>query len=247
MTLSTLSSSLETTPSAIRRFSFSFSDIAIEPADLELLLGFQPGTVPDPFPEMIAAAFQEGHELFEIQAGYTVIEPVTFHRESFKMEAGGQQFHTGKVVFSQIRKAAQLAFFAGTAGIRISERCHQLYLSGDTVYGYVLDVMGSLVAGKTIDSLAAYIETELRNSRWQISDSYSPGFCEWDVAEQQKLFALLPPGFCGINLSPSSLMTPVKSVSGIIGIGPELERKGSQCRLCSDLSCQFGRFRRGQL
>jgi hypothetical protein len=46
------------------------------------------------------------------------------------------------------------------------------------------------------------------------------------VAEQHKLFSLLPPGICGITLSDSALMHPIKSVSGITGIGKHCKQKG---------------------
>jgi hypothetical protein len=228
----------------IRQFSYTFSDLAVERRDLELLLGFQPGDVPDPFPEMIASAFQEAPDLFDVKTGYRIFEPVTFHRETFETEAGGQRFSTGKVVFTQLKKSQQMAFFVGTAGPKVTERCHGLNLSGDMVYSYVLDVMGSVVAGKAIDRMSDDLETEVGLSGWNISESYSPGYCDWDVAEQQKLFPFFPPGFLGIALSSSSLMSPVKSVSGIIGIGPGMKRNGYQCFMCTDNSCLFGKIRR---
>jgi hypothetical protein len=228
----------------IRHFSYSFSDLSIEARDLELLLGFQPGDVPDPFPEMITSAFREAPDLFEIKSGYRIMEPVTFHEENLQTEAGGHRFSTGKVVFAQTEKSAQMAFFLGTAGPKVTERCHRLNLSGDAVYSYVLDVMGSVVAGKAIDKMADDLEAEVSRLGWHISESFSPGYCDWDVAEQQKLFPFFPPGFLGITISSSSLMSPVKSVSGIIGIGPGLKRNGYQCRLCNDASCLYGKIRR---
>ena len=88
------------------------------------------------------------------------------------------------------------------------------------------------------------LELDLRVKNLQISDRYSPGYCEWSVAEQQKLFSLLPENFCGISLSDSSLMTPIKSVSGIIGIGKDLKQKGYQCNWCNDQNCIYGRIKR---
>jgi hypothetical protein len=228
----------------IHSFTYTFSDLAVESRDLELLLGFQPGDVPDPFPEMIASAFEEAPDLFEIKSGYRIMEPVTFHKQTLQTETGGQRFSTGKVVFNQTKKSLQMAFFMGTAGPKVTERCHGLNLSGDAVYSYVLDVMGSVVAEKAIDKMAEDLEAVVNKSGWHISESYSPGYCDWDVAEQQKLFSFFPPGFLGITLSSSSLMSPVKSVSGIIGIGPGLKRNGYQCLLCNDTTCLFGKIRR---
>jgi hypothetical protein len=228
----------------IRSFSYTFSDLAIKPRDLELLLGFEPGDVPEPFPDMIYSAFQEAPDLFEIKSGYRIMESVAFHRETCEIEAGGQRFSTGKVVFSQMKKALKMAFFVGTAGNKVTVRCRDLNLSGNAVYSYVLDVLGSVVAGNAADKMSDDLEAELASSGWHVSESYSPGYCDWDVAEQQKLFSFFPPEYLGITLSPSSLMSPVKSVSGIIGIGPSMKRNGYQCFLCNDTTCMFGKIHR---
>ncbi|MCK5694244.1 MAG: methionine synthase, partial [Bacteroidales bacterium] len=72
-----------------------------------------------------------------------------------------------------------------------------------------------------------------------ITNRYSPGYCSWNVEEQQKLFSLFPKGTCGISLSESSLMSPVKSISGIIGIGAEVKYREYTCEICPMLNCQF--------
>jgi predicted outer membrane repeat protein len=228
----------------IRQFTWNFSDLGITARDMELYLGFEPGNVPDPFPEMIEAAFSEAPELFEIRTGFRILDTIQFHRYNHATETGGVIFSTGKVVFSQTHKAVRLALFAGTAGHRVTERCRELNRLDESVYSYVLDVMGSLVAGKSVDRMMDDLEKDVSHSGWHISESYSPGYCDWDVSEQQKLFSFFPPGFLGISLSSSSLMSPVKSVSGLIGIGPGLKRNGYQCHLCNDTSCMFGKIRR---
>ena len=228
----------------LKQFTYSYNDLKVERENLELLLGFAHNEVPDPFPFMIDAAFQEAPGLFEIRTGYRLVEPVYFHKEGNRMEVAGRFFSPGKTVFNQVRKAEKLVLFAGTAGEKISDRCRHLNQEGEAVYSYVLDVMGSVVAGKAIDKLADDLEKESAAQGYRISESYSPGYCDWSVAEQQQLFSFFPLGFLGIRLSDSSLMTPVKSVSGIIGIGPELKREGYQCRLCDDMDCMFGKIRR---
>ena len=57
----------------------------------------------------------------------------------------------------------------------------------------------------------------------KITNRYSPGYCGWQVAEQHKLFQLIPDNYCGIRLTESALMDPEKSVSGIIGIGENVK------------------------
>jgi hypothetical protein len=230
--------------SGIQQFRFSFEELAVIPSDLGIMLGFHAGNAPEPFPDMIASALQEAADLFDIKAGYRRITPVVFRKEMKQVEAGGFHFSPGKIIYSQIRKSVEAAFFVATAGQRVSERCRLLNKTGDTIYSYVLDVLGSVVAEKAVEKMIVHIEEEAHSTGWHVSEPYSPGYCDWDVAEQQKLFSFFPPGFCGITLSPSSLMSPLKSISGIIGIGAELNRKGYQCKLCTDRNCIYGRIRR---
>lgn len=48
---------------------------------------------------------------------------------------------------------------------------------------------------------------------------------------------MLPDRPCGIELTESSLMYPIKSVSGIIGIGSRVERKPYGCTICRNTAC----------
>jgi hypothetical protein len=49
---------------------------------------------------------------------------------------------------------------------------------------------------------------------------YSPGYCGWHITGQRRLFAFLAPGRIDIELNASCLMSPIKSVSGVLVAGP---------------------------
>jgi hypothetical protein len=42
---------------------------------------------------------------------------------------------------------------------------------------------------------------------------------------------------CGVTLTDSSLMLPIKSVSGVIGVGPDVKKMDYTCGLCSFADC----------
>jgi len=72
-----------------------------------------------------------------------------------------------------------------------------------------------------------------------ITNRFSPGYCGWNVKEQHKLFQLLPPKFCGISLSDSALMIPIKSISGIIGMGDHVIVSDYPCDVCHEENCIY--------
>ena len=229
--------------SGIRDFAYSLADLEISPAELERELGFSPGYTPEPFAGMVLSAFKEAPSLFEPRAGFRALAPVLFDPSQRLFTVRNLTFSPGKIIFSQIKNAEGVLFFAATAGSAVTNRCRELNDAGDQVYSFVLDALGSLVAEKATERMMEWLETRLTPAGWAITESYSPGYCNWDVAEQQKLFSFFPSRFLGITLSPSSLMSPVKSISGVIGTGPRVKRTGYHCHICTDKTCIYRKIR----
>lgn len=228
----------------IREFRYPFKELGINPDDLYELLGFGDGNIPEPFSEYIDLALSAAPTLCNIHGGYKIFETITVNKDQFTIQIENQIFLPSKIVATQLKNSSSAALFVCTAGIGISEHSNKLSTENDPILGYVFDVIGSVTVEKAMDKIQADLMQEAQKDEWGISDRYSPGYCEWNVAEQQKLFSLLPENFCGIKLSNSSLMYPIKSVSGIIGIGAGLKQKGYQCYWCSDTNCIYGRIRR---
>jgi hypothetical protein len=107
----------------------------------------------------------------------------------------------------------------------------------DLLLGYVLDAAGSEFAELLADQVHQAVAAFGRARQLGSSNRYSPGYCGWATVEQKQLFALLPPGFCGISLSASALMTPIKSVSCVIGLGSGMARAGYRCDICTLTTC----------
>jgi cobalamin-dependent methionine synthase I len=98
--------------------------------------------------------------------------------------------------------------------------------NNEMLHGYIYHIYGSLAVENAMELIQNNLKFEMAKTGSEISNRYSPGYCRWTVAEQKKLFSLLPPEFCGITLSDSCLMQPIKSISGFIGIGPKIRHKG---------------------
>ena len=110
---------------------------------------------------------------------------------------------------------------------------------GDPVSGYIIDIIGSEIVESATDLMQAELEKEMEDMGLHMSNRYSPGHCGWNVSEQKKLFSLFPENYCGISLTESSLMIPIKSVSGIIGIGKEVKKVGQPCQVCDVDKCLY--------
>jgi hypothetical protein len=115
------------------------------------------------------------------------------------------------------RRAGALALFAGTLGRELDVAIASSFRCGNAALGCVLDACASVAAERLADLMAARFHAGVagRNSAWRVLP-YSPGYCGWHVSGQMPLFERLQPQDIGVTLNASAMMTPLKSVSGVL-------------------------------
>jgi hypothetical protein len=179
-------------------------------------------------------------ELFRnIRAEYRIYDNIEFVSSDKSLNINGINFRINKTLFGQLKKAGSLAVFICTAGEEIGLRTRKAMSEGDPLTGYLYDITGSIVVDAAADLMQEKLENSVTAEGKKITNRYSPGYCGWDVSEQHKLFRLLPDNFCSIKLTGSALMDPVKSISGIIGIGPDVRYNPYRCSLCDMKDCAY--------
>jgi hypothetical protein len=202
-------------------------------------MGYLPGTAPEPVTELIREVTEELMPMGEIRAEYRIFSDIGLSRENRSVEIEGVVFNVKPIIFSQIREAEEAALFICTAGPGVGEMSRRLMKEGDLLKGYVYDVVGSEVAENAADRMQEELKNEAAARGKKMTNRFSPGYCGWDVAEQHKLFSFFRENFCGITLTESALMNPVKSVSGIIGLGTKVKYSPYQCHVCEDKNCIY--------
>lgn len=144
----------------------------------------------------------------------------------------------GPIIAKQLAGSEGFVLFAATVGQEFEQWLEETKHSGDIVLQFIADALGSCLAEKIADYMEEYLAKEIAPEGLKHTNRFSPGYCDWHVSEQQKLFSLFPtPTPCGIKLTPSSLMIPIKSVSGIIGIGANARKMEYSCGLCTFDRC----------
>jgi Vitamin B12 dependent methionine synthase, activation domain len=141
-----------------------------------------------------------------------------------------------------LRGSRRVAVFMVTAGGEIKERAEAAARRGDAFGGLALDTAGSWAAEAAAEALTARLAAHLEPGE-SFTLRYSPGYCGMALEEQKTLFRLAPAERVGITLLPSLLMQPLKSISGIIGMGPQ-ELVGvhlSPCERCPQPGCHMRR------
>lgn len=225
-----------------RTFQFDFNDLGITVSGIEEIIGFGEGSreFVSHFAEEI---LREAEEIAEVRAEYRIFEGIVADDSKKTISVGSQSFNVDKIVYSQLKKSESTALFLCTAGPEIGRRSRMAMQERDLLTGYIYDVIGSEVAEAAADLMQKDLEANAGTDGFRITNRYSPGYCGWDVAEQHKLFSFFPDNFCGITLTESALMTPVKSVSGIIGIGKNVKHNPYTCGMCDMKDCIYRRIR----
>jgi hypothetical protein len=220
-------------------FKYNFSDLNIEAARIEKLIGYDPGSSPDPIPEVIADVLNSAEEITDIKGKYLLMDDYSASTSLESIRINDHCFHTGKIVTSFIHKSEKFLFFIVTAGKDIELQSQQFLHGNDPLLGYIYDVLGSLTVESATEKFLQNIEERFLKIGLKISNPYSPGYCGWPVSDQQKLFTLFGDDTCDIKLSETCLMDPIKSISGIIGIGKNVKKQPYSCSICDAKNCIY--------
>lgn len=144
------------------------------------------------------------------------------------------------------QSSEHLALFAVTLGNRICSEIYNQFKADDFAAGSMLDSAASEGAEKASEIIELFYRESLSGKDQDDLSigvmRFSPGYCGWHISAQKRLFAFLRPGEIGIELNDSCLMTPLKSVSGVIVAGKKeifiFDDLFDFCADCDNRSCR---------
>lgn len=220
----------------------AFSDLTIDRHELYLLMGYGDSTPAEPFVEMIDAIIDELAACCEPSYGYVIHSGKRL--DTRRLQVGDTILTPGAIITSSFREATMVAVFVASVGKGFDEWNLKNKQADDMVRLFFADSIGSVLAESCVSIMQERMKRDMEAQGLCVSNSYSPGYCDWRLLEQQKLFAFFPERFCGVSLTESCLMLPVKSVSGIIGIGEDVKKRLYSCDYCTMTDCVKNQKRR---
>jgi len=159
-----------------------------------------------------------------------------------RIDAGGEALHIPEIGRLWGTLAAVGAGIC-TVGAAIEERVRVLFDEREFPLAVMLDAVGSAA----VESLAEHANDLFCQAGLgeglKVTNRISPGYAGWDTAEQTALFRLCPGAPIGVTLNSACFMTPVKSISFLVGLGPEarVDHYFTQCRRCWMRECAYRR------
>ena len=202
----------------------TYHDLRITPADVYEQMGYHDA---------------EPDEVIKAELTRIVNEVSQWLRPRFSYFVVSVQppFDMGNIILRQLRGSEAYALFICTAGVEYEAYQQRLKEQGDMVRVFIADALGSVIAEKCADQMERHLQESIDKLGWHHTNRFSPGYCGWHVSQQQLLFPLFDGHTCGVRLTDSSLMLPIKSVSGLIGLGKEVRRLDYTCGLCNFDKC----------
>ena len=142
---------------------------------------------------------------------------------------------SGGPVTAVLGGASELVVAVCTVGDAISRAIRKQQQGGEHMRAMFLDSLGTWAVGQLRMQLFSKLEYAAIDQGLHASTSLSPGESEWPISEQSVLFSLVDAQQIGVSLTKTMLMTPMKSLSMIMGTGPGAlgSEGGSHCDFCT--------------
>ncbi len=196
--------------------------------------GANPAIIRSRRPALVSLAEQA------IQEGLPLVEPSVVMRQYSIEEVrherllldGGRQL-PGKLLVQHLGQARQIYVLLCSIGASL-ERYSQEMWSSSATYALALDGVGSAAVEALANAACRFLEDQAAAQGWKSSVPLSPGMVDWPVeVGQPQIFQLLDEEAAGVDLTQSFIMVPRKSLTMVVGVGPDLEMGGRTCDFCS--------------
>jgi len=156
-----------------------------------------------------------------------LVDPET--QDSFALQMG--------VHARELASALEVLCCVATLGAPFDRTLQQWTRTGELLDGYLADCVG--IYGLLQVSRAVYqkVERVAADKGWGVGRVLCPGAIEgWVLEAQRDLCALLPMEQLGVALNDCGVLSPARSVSFLVGIGPGYSATSvdSPCDICTN-------------
>jgi hypothetical protein len=218
----------------------------IDPVPLKLDPGELTGDLkPQKLGEELVTLFEKVRPLIEPKAVYTAMRVSRFENDLVYLENG----HTlrGIVLADMLNSDQEVIPYVVTIGPKLENEISQ---EKNLLHSFLLDKIGNYALHKALAHLKSLAAEKFGTELRSVSE-FSPGTGTGELfgIEQQKpLFQILDPATAsvGVHLSPSLMMVPRKSESGVLAATPQEYIACAHCpRQCESRSTPFvGKYQR---
>jgi len=222
-----------------RKYQFQFEEVAPSAEVLMKYLQIEDQESYSLVEDIVKKTFAELKDTTEIVGGFRIAECQDVCTSKGEIICDGKVLYPGRKISRYMKEAEQLALFICTAGEKFTTLSHAYQQNNDLLEAFVVEAIGASTVENAMDKIQIMLEEEMLKEGQKITNRYSPGYCDWHLSDQRSLFEAIGSNSTPISLTKSCMMQPAKSVSGIIGIGADVEKREYGCAICNSNKCVY--------
>jgi hypothetical protein len=196
--------------------------------------GAEPGAIRARSPRLVETAqraLEEGRALIKPQTLFRELDVETLRHERLILDDGLTL--SGTLVADHLGPAEGVVLILCTVGQALEAQAAEIS-KDDIVYGLALDGVGSAAVEALANAACKHFEDQAHERQWQSSIPISPGMLGWSVeVGQPEIFEILEPAQIEVSLTEYGLMMPRKSLTMVLGFGPDMKTGGRTCDFCA--------------
>jgi hypothetical protein len=218
--------------------------VSLEAAHILEGQGIPPALASPPVVAVAQEVLAEAQSLLAPAARYTRLPVRAVEHEQIVLD-GGAVF-AGPLAARALAGASEAVAAVCTIGPALEERSAALFAEGYPLQGLAMDGAGTAAIRLLAGAVGVRICDEATARGLSVGMSASLGQEGWPITQQRVLFGLLPAEKIGVHLTDSCLMLPRKSVSFVVGLGPDMRADALPCDFCSKRErCRWRRQKAG--
>lgn len=183
--------------------------------------------------------------MFELLAGVQndhLLEPAIAYEiySLTEFRYGPQPFGNSKMIHdpslrSLLLGAEGVAAVVCTIGPKLEKQAANYFKQDEPLRGVLLDGIGSAAVDLLAEEVCQLMTEKASSRGHQAGSPISPGMQGLPITEQQQLINMVPAEEIGVSLTSSGILSPLKSSSMVIGMGPSMKMwtRADVCSQCS--------------
>ena len=147
----------------------------------------------------------------------------------------------GKSIIKHLDGCEKVICMAVTVGTQIEREINKKFERGEYLSSVLLDAAATCAVEQAADLMEKNFAAKFSKDGYKMRWRFSPGYGDWNLTAQEKLFTIAGAEQIGIILSSAMMLEPRKSVTAIIGLekisAQKISYNEKSCAACDKLDC----------
>ena len=148
----------------------------------------------------------------------------------------------GNSIIKHLDGCERVICMAATVGLDIEREVTEKFERGEYLSSILLDAAATAAVEQVADEMEKHFASTFARDGFKLRWRFSPGYGDWPLTEQSKLFTAANASQIGLTLTSAMMLEPRKSITAIIGLERVTKLQPSQaskttCATCERVNC----------